>query len=287
MLERMLAGYERALAPAGRGKRIAPDDVEPVGQLLRQAVKRRWQHLAEERIEDAKPNIPLGRRFWALAPAERTAIDELFTTPDVLALVTNLSPARFETGHRSAAAPKVRVLDAAYWMKGCSSLGRLRFAVLVAVGGKHDRRYALVDIKEAVPAAAPSAKRFRAKEDFATRVVSGARALSPYLGERMLAATLLRRPVVLRELMPQDLKLEIERLTCNEAVAVAEYLAGVVGKAHARQMDAATRRAWKKELSRGRPRNLDAPGWLWNAVVELVASHESAYLEHCRLYALA
>jgi uncharacterized protein (DUF2252 family) len=28
----------------------------------------------------------------------------------------------------------VEVLDAAYWMKGCSSLGRLRFAVLLGVG---------------------------------------------------------------------------------------------------------------------------------------------------------
>jgi uncharacterized protein (DUF2252 family) len=26
------------------------------------------------------------------------------------------------------------VVDAAYWMKGCSSLGRLRFAVLLGVG---------------------------------------------------------------------------------------------------------------------------------------------------------
>ena len=28
--------------------------------------------------------------------------------------------------------------------------------------------------------------------------------------------------------------------------------------------------------------NLDAPSWLWTSVVQLVASHESAYLEHCR-----
>jgi uncharacterized protein (DUF2252 family) len=29
---------------------------------------------------------------------------------------------------------KVKVVDAAYWMKGCSSLGKLRMAVLVSVG---------------------------------------------------------------------------------------------------------------------------------------------------------
>ena len=28
--------------------------------------------------------------------------------------------------------------------------------------------------------------------------------------------------------------------------------------------------------------NLDAPSWLWTSVVQLLASHESAYLEHCR-----
>ena len=31
---------------------------------------------------------------------------------------------------------------------------------------------------------------------------------------------------------------------------------------------------------------LDAPDWLWATVVELMASHEAAYLEHCRKYAL-
>ena len=64
----------------------------------------------------------------------------------------------------------------------------------------------------------------------------------------------------------------------------AHYLAMVVGRAHARQMDAATRAKWRDELSRNRPANLDAPGWLWSSIVELVASHETAYLEHCRRY---
>jgi len=34
-------------------------------------------------------------------------------------------------------------------------------------------------------------------------------------------------------------------------------------------------------------KSLDAPSWLWSSVVELMASHESAYLEHCRRYALS
>jgi len=60
----------------------------------------------------------------------------------------------------------------------------------------------------------------------------------------MMAAKLLRQSVVLRELMPQDLKLELDQLSRDEAVNSARYLAEVVGKAHARQMDAATRKAF-------------------------------------------
>ena len=277
MIEHMLVGYEKALT-AGRAPKLAKGEVRPIDNILQQAYKRRWKHLAEERIEDVKPTIPLGSRFWALTPEERSAIDRLFDSPEACALVTSL--------HREDAA-QIKVVDAAYWLKGCSSLGRLRFAVLLSVGRKSKRRFSLVDIKEAVAAAAPAARRFNTKEDFAVRVVTGARALSPFLGERMLAATLLRRPVVVRELMPQDLKLEIDRLTCDEAVITAEYLAGVVGKAHARQMDASTRKHWRAELNRNRSKSLDVPSWMWKAVVELVASHEAGYLEHCRRYALA
>ena len=283
MLEQMLQGYEAALAPERGRKKLVAREVDAVDKVLRLALKRRWKHLAQERIEDVTPTIPLGRRFWAVTKQERKAIDQLFETPEVVAMVTNLSPTKAKKGANAA---QVRVLDAAYWMKGCSSLGRLRFAVLVGVGPEGSERFSLVDIKEAVRAAAPAAVRVNKREDFAARVVAGARALSPYLGERMLAATLLRRPVVLRELMPQDLKLEMERLTRDEAVGAARYLAQVVGKAHARQMDAPARRSWLAELKRGRSKSLDAPSWLWRSVVELVASHEQGYLEHCRRLAL-
>ena len=94
------------------------------------------------------------------------------------------------------------------------------------------------------------------------------------------------RSVVLRELMPQDLKFEMERLKQNEAVAAARLFASVVGRAHGRQMDPKTREAWAKELVRSRSKTLDAPSWLWSGVVELAAAHEGAYLEHCRAYAL-
>ena len=120
----------------------------------------------------------------------------------------------------------------------------------------------------------------------AQRVVEGAKALSPFLGERMLAAQFDGRPVVLRELMPQDLKFEMENLTQAEAIDAATLFAGVVGKAHARQMDPKTREAWAVQLAPKPSKILNAPSWLWSSVVELAATHEAAYLQHCRQYAL-
>jgi hypothetical protein len=65
--------------------------------------------------------------------------------------------------------------------------------------------------------------------------------------------------------LPQDLKIEIERLTVQDAMKAASFLAGVVGKAHARQMDDATRKGWFKELERNRTSTLEAPSWLWSS----------------------
>jgi uncharacterized protein (DUF2252 family) len=94
--------------------------------------------------------------------------------------------------------------------------------------------------------------------DQAERVVEGARHLSPYLGDRMLAAKLDGNSVFVRELMPQDRKIEVERLKSEEAIEVAGFLAAVVGKAHSRQMDAGARKGWQRELQRGRSKSLNA-----------------------------
>ena len=140
----------------------------------------------------------------------------------------------------------------------------------------------MIDIKEAVGAAAPRYADAAMPRDNAKRVVEGARHLSPNLGARMVATRLNSTSVFVRELLPQDLKFEIENLTVNEAVGVASFLAGVVGRSHARQMDEATRKRWVTELSKGRTKTLDAPLWLWSSVVALIGEHEIAYLEHCR-----
>ena len=246
---------------------------------MKEAIRRSWQHLARERIEDLHPSIPLGKRFWPLSKEERREIEALFRDKEIASLATCLKD-RNESGD-------VVVLDAAYWVKGCSSLGRTRYAVLLDVdGGVVDGDdLCLIDIKEGVKAAAPRYKDVAMPRDNALRVIEGARHLSPFLGERMRAARLLDRAVVIRELLPQDMKLEIEQLDKDDAMHVAHYLAAVVGKSHARQMDEPTRKGWQAELRRNRSKTIDAPLWLWNSIVQLVSSHEAGYLEHCRRYA--
>ena len=277
MTEALIDGYVRALTPETGDDPTEPDVVRTV---RRKAKGRRWRHLAADRIGDVKPEIPLNKRFWKPTEDERRAIDALFEEQDVrercLALA-NLTPN-----------DALRVVDAAFWRKGCSSLGRLRFAVLLGFsrGDGRSELHALVDIKEAGKSVAPMARSIAMPRDPAARVVAGARALSPNLGDRMIAARLLGKPVVLRELAPQDLKIEIEQFSRKEAVAAAAYLAFIVGVAHARQLSDAQRRAWAAKVTARQAGNLDAPSWLWRSIVELAAAHEAGYLEHCRRFAL-
>jgi uncharacterized protein (DUF2252 family) len=278
-LEQMIEGYQDALSNRSTHYKDFEQMPKPVRLIIKQAMKREWRHLAEERIENVKPSIPLGKCFWALSRKEKTEIERLFEVKEVHQLITSL--------HGRDDHAKIRVVDAAYWMKGCSSLGRLRYAVLLCVGkgGYQDGGLCLIDIKEATKAVAPRDQHSSMPRNNAKRVVEGACKLSPFLGDRMLATSLLGRDVFMRELMPQDLKLELDQLNRNEATAAARFLAMVVGKAHGRQMDIETRKKWHAELDRNRSKSLDAPSWLWMSVVELISSHEAAYLEHCRTYA--
>ena len=276
MIEEVMAGYSDALKDQHHKR--SGDDVEAVHHVMEQALKRRWRNLAEERIEDVRPSIPRGDKFWHLSKTEERELEALFGTEEVRKMVTAM--------RRRDDNAKIKILDSAYWVKGCSSLGRLRFAVLVGIAKKRPEKgeICLLDIKEATPAAAPRSAKAAMPRDNAERVVAGAKALAPYLGERMLATKLSNKPVVIRELLPQDLKLEIDQLTHDEALHAARYLATVVGEAHARQMDRSSRLAWRKTLEQKHSKTLDAPSWFWTSVVDLLATHEAAYLEHCRRF---
>lgn len=280
MLERMIEGYSRAFGSEIDANVFdGPTEVPKTVKLaMGEAARRSWKHLADERIEGIDPVLPIGSRFWPLTDEEHGAVNDLFADEKVQNLVLSL--------RGNASEGRVRVADAAYWKKGCSSLGRLRLAVLLKIGKGKRERFCLMDVKEAVATKAPAAQGFHIPDDAAERVVTGARHLSPNLGTRMLATKLLGKSVFVRELLPQDLKLEIEDLTRDEALIVAEFLAFTVGVAHARQLNATDRAQWLAELRQDRSGTLDAPSWLWETVVEMIGTHETAYLEHCRLYAM-
>jgi uncharacterized protein (DUF2252 family) len=279
MLEAMMEGYEKSFEPDFH----EDNDLKQPDTILlvsKQAAAGTWKTLAQDRIEDTRPTIPLGRRFWPITKDEQQKIETLFDSDEMHKLATMLRSRDDDA--------RVKLMDVAYWMKGCSSLGRLRYAVLLRVGPKQEKKasYCLMDLKEAIPAAAPRAPQAKMPTNHAERVVEGAKHLSPHLGKRMRAVTLLGKSVFVRELLPQDLKIEVEQLTRDEAMKVAQFLSAVVGKAHSRQMDSATRKTWQKDLHKNRSTSLDAPTWLWTSVVNLLADHERAYLDHCRKYAM-
>jgi uncharacterized protein (DUF2252 family) len=72
------------------------------------------------------------KEFWALTPIERKEISKIFKESRVRRLITSLKGRNTED--------QVEVLDAAYWVKGWSSLGRLRFSVLIGIGKRKKRK---------------------------------------------------------------------------------------------------------------------------------------------------
>ena len=278
MLEAAMSGYRLAL----RRKPGTSAVPKVIASTYKDALQRKWRHLAHERLDGTARTIPLGKSFWPLMKPEQAALDELFKQESMRTLLTSLE-------HRDSDSD-VQLLNAAYWVKGCSSLGGLRFVALAAIGERTKnvapRNLCLVDIKQASAAAAPRSATASMPRDNGERVVTGARHLSPHLGNRMLATRVLGKSVFVRELMPQDIKFDMQRLNVDEAIGAAQYLAQVLGRAHWRQMDAATRTTWANDLKRSHTRTMDAPSWLWSSVVDLVAKHEVAYLAHCRKYAL-
>jgi uncharacterized protein (DUF2252 family) len=125
VLEEMIEGYQEALLNREDHYKDFNDIPKPARRILKQAYKREWRHLAEERIENVKPSIPLGECFWKPSSAENRAIKTLFGTTEVRKLITSLRERDDDA--------TIDVADAAYWMKGCSSLGRLRYAVLLRI----------------------------------------------------------------------------------------------------------------------------------------------------------
>jgi uncharacterized protein (DUF2252 family) len=250
ILEQMIEGYEQALTKKDDEEEERP---KAVGIVMKRSVRRSWKHLAKERIEDSKPTIPLGETFWPLSRIEANGIKGLFKREDVRKLATMLRSRKDNA--------RVEVLDAAYWMKGCSSLGLLRFAVVLRVGKNAKTNLCLMDVKEAVKAAAPRYPDCPMPRNQAARVVEGARHLSPFLGERMIAAELCGRPVFLRELLPQDLlpcgRVGIESLVATDQNRWMLHLG--FGRVSSRWSRVTKRRTW----STAENMPLRAFDWQW------------------------
>jgi uncharacterized protein (DUF2252 family) len=279
VIEGIARGYESVMEAFAARREFTPGaPPAEVKAIMTEAGQRSRKDLFTERLGKNPREIPIGKKFWPLVDEERTSVEEFIRSEDMRGLVTTLlSDPEVQAD--------IRLADAAFWVKGCSSLGVFRCAALVEVETKKSKELRLFDIKEARPPLAPRTKGSRLPRHNGQRVVTGARKLSPNLGERMVSATIAGRPVFVRELLPQDLKFDLEHLSEESAVQVAEHLASVVALAHARQLDAAGCAAWVTEFRKTLARGTDAPAWLWAAVVDLTALHEGGYLEHCREHA--
>src|ERR1700732_113164 len=87
ILEELIAGYQAALSGKfgkNQDKSYRPKSIQ---RLLAQSTRRRWPHLADERLDTVKPKIPLGKRFWALTPQERSALSEMFASESVSSML--------------------------------------------------------------------------------------------------------------------------------------------------------------------------------------------------------
>jgi uncharacterized protein (DUF2252 family) len=163
IVEELVASYEAALGWDFDGKKDKSHRPNGIQTLLERSIRRRWRHLALERFQTDKALLPRGKTFWGLSTEERAGLLELFDQETIRTVITRL--------HHRDAGERVKLVDGAYWIKGCSSLGRLRYAVMLQIGEGNASSLCLVDVKEGVKAAAPRTSGVAMPEDNATRVV--------------------------------------------------------------------------------------------------------------------
>ncbi|MGF6934875.1 uncharacterized protein (DUF2252 family) [Paraburkholderia sp. UCT70] len=187
MAEALVDGYEHAFDDARTNETKRTQRPAVVQVAMKKAQHQSRRKLDRQTIEGVVPRIPLGERFWPLLEDEAKAVCSLFEPQSGLDMRGVLGPAT--TGDT-----RIEVLDAAFWVKGCSSLGRRRYAVLLDIDGECSAGGppCLVDIKEMV---------LRLSEDFPEDPVSpvasvcrtklegiiGKRGDAPYRSERARA----------------------------------------------------------------------------------------------------
>src|ERR1700689_3768392 len=88
MIEAIMDGYESAFANDFDETEDLPDPPESVRIAMKRASRRTWKHLAKERLEGVRPDIPLGKKFWPVTDQERYSIESLFAEDSVARLAT-------------------------------------------------------------------------------------------------------------------------------------------------------------------------------------------------------
>ncbi|WP_363352394.1 DUF2252 family protein [Methylocystis echinoides] len=115
MVEHMMDGYIGAFAESSNDfPTLEPP--KAVKRSIRLSRASSWRLLAKKQMHNSKAGIPRGKRYWPIFDSERYEIDRLFATEEMRELVTMLR----ERNQRSG----FKIVDAAYRVKGCSSLGK-------------------------------------------------------------------------------------------------------------------------------------------------------------------
>jgi uncharacterized protein (DUF2252 family) len=107
MLDNMLDSYEQAFGRVSKDPESRHKKPDSIREAMRRSLNRSWKQLANDRIEDTEPTIPLGKRFWPLRTDEKLEILGLFEQEDVRRLATSLYARKDKAA--------IKVLDAAYW----------------------------------------------------------------------------------------------------------------------------------------------------------------------------
>lgn len=218
LVTELLTAYEAAFAGGS-----APPLPKPIEELCERAKKRTRKELLDLRapLSHGRRTFVRGERYSDLSPAESDAMPRL------------IDSYRRALG-RSAPAHTAswRLIDAAARIAGTGSLGRHRYAFVVA---DEDGTERIFELKEAVPASLEALGETSAEEP-AARVVGAARALVVHpprqlvaLGETEVGS------LIGRKLCPEEDKLDLSRLTVGPKLsAVVRVVGDRLGRAHAR-----------------------------------------------------
>ena len=66
MMEQLILGYELALSGQPGSRKTMQKRPDTIRLVMRRAMRRKWKHLAAERIEGIEPNIPLSKNYGSV-----------------------------------------------------------------------------------------------------------------------------------------------------------------------------------------------------------------------------